>query len=172
MNLQFTNHVKSYFLLPSRNQSQETKTLLVKGHAVSFPPLASHFHPSLLIFSSAYSHFFFLSLGVPPTPTPRPLPPPALSAPLLAPPPGTALGPHLPGERPARPRRGTGSDVAGRTVPARPADVTAAAVPSEAQEREFEEGNTAVTPRSGLDAASGPRALGFWSRKAETAPLV
>lgn len=57
-------------------------------------------------------------------------------------------------------------------MPARPADVTAAAVPSEAQEWEFEEGITAVTPRSRLSAACGPRALGFWSRKAGTAPLV
>lgn len=66
----------------------------------------------------------------------------------------------------ARPQ-GTGSDVAGRTVPARPSDVTAATVPSEAQEWEFKEGNTAVTPRQGR-VPRAPRALGFWGRLAGT----
>lgn len=46
-------------------------------------------------------------------------------------------------------------------MPARPADVTAAEVPSEAQEWEFKEGNTAVTPLSGLSAATALRALGL-----------
>lgn len=51
-------------------------------------------------------------------------------------------------------------------MPARPADVTAAAVPSEAQEWEFKEGSTEVTPRLRLSAASAPRVLGFWGQKA------
>lgn len=81
-----------YFSLSCRNESQENKSFLVKGHAVSFPSLSSHFHPFFLIFSRAYSHFFFLRLGVFP-PTPRPLLKPAFLAPLLAPLRGTAPGP-------------------------------------------------------------------------------
>lgn len=70
------------------------------------------------------------------------------------------------GRVPAWPRQGTDSDVAGRTGPARPADVTAAAVPTEAQEWEFKEGSTAVTPRLRLSAASARHALGFSGQKA------
>lgn len=51
-------------------------------------------------------------------------------------------------------------------MPARSADVTAAAVPSEAQEWEFKEGSTAVTPQLRLNAATAPCASGLWGQKA------
>ena len=100
-------------------------------------------------------------------PTHRPLLTPAYLGSALRP--STRDGPGArtcQGSARPRPSRGAGSDVEGSPVAARPADVTAAAVPNEPQGWEFKEGNTAVTPRSGLSAATGPRAWGFRSEKA------
>jgi len=68
--------------------------------------MSSPFHSSHLIFSSAYSHFFFLSLGCFPS---NPSPPPhARLSGLCSPPlhPGRPQGPHLPGERSTPPPPG------------------------------------------------------------------
>ncbi|ELW64681.1 High affinity cAMP-specific 3',5'-cyclic phosphodiesterase 7A [Tupaia chinensis] len=57
-------------------------------------------------------------------------------------------------------------------VPARPVDVTAAVVPSEAQEWEFTEGKPTVTLQSGLSVASALQASGSWGQQAGIAPLA
>lgn len=126
---------------------------------------------SFLIFSSAYSHFF-QSRCFPSTPG-RPHPPHSrlLGSPVLPLAQDSPWARTCPGS-PSRARQGTGGDVAGRTVPARPADVTAAADPSEAQEWELKEGSTAVTPRLRLGAASAPRALGLWGQEARISPVA
>lgn len=93
----------------------------------------------LCLLNTIVSHFFQCTLSLlsqsrcfPSTPSP-----PLHSLILRSAPdsPGTRT---CKGSAPAGAHGGTGSDVARRTVPARPADVTAAAVPSEAQEWEFE----------------------------------
>lgn len=118
------------------------------------------------------SHFFqcalFLSLGVFPSPL-RPLLTPALSAPQFSARLGTRTCPRS-ARAPAR--RGTGRDVGGSTGPARPADVTAAAVPSKAQEWEFAEGNTAVTPAARAERCNCAACFGLLGSTAGIAPLA
>lgn len=160
MNLQnyiFSLQTKSrafHLLLLSKTQNQQTKTLFVKGQAVSFFPLSSQCHrfsffPGHTLTSFSVSVFSLHSFA------------PLHSRILRSVPdsPGTRT---CKGSAPARAHGGTGSDVAWRTVPARPADVTAAAVPSEAQEWEFKEGKHGGDPAVGAERCDCPAYCGFW----------
>lgn len=111
-------------------ESQQT-TLSVEGHEVYFFPLSSQYHSfsffSPIILSQSW---FFPVVSRPPSHFQ------ILGSPLRPSGSGWPRGRTCQGSAPAWPHQGTGSDVAGRTMPARPADVTAAAVSSEAHEWE------------------------------------
>lgn len=150
-----------YILMLSTNQSQQTP-LSVKGQAVSF---------FLCLLKVILSLSFF---PVHPFPQSRcflsALPPPPRSRTTRSPVLRAAGTRTCQGRARARPRGGTGGDVAGSSEPARPADVTATAAPGKARGWESEEGNTAGTPRPGLSAAAARRALRVWGRRAGIAP--
>lgn len=99
-------------------------------------------------------------------PTPRPLLTPALLGSALRP--STRDGPGArtcQGSARPRPSRGADSDVEGSPGPARPADVTAAAVLDEAQGWEFKEGNNGGDPAVRAERCDWAACLGFPKRK-------